>query len=380
MKKILSLIIALIMIISVTVMSYGAPIPVKIDLKGATATMINSEGEECFDYFLYMTGEEDDVLLIEDSLRTLRYYLNSNTSYSDGTIMGHYQSKVTYDITSTPGTITYSIKPQIKGFNENTEFLVCAFGQDDNWSSIDSNYVDGEIVFDYESNGIDKFDLVVRESTLDPNGVEPTKEGDEIHVAMKDGIDANGNPVALPIIFVRTSETDSTMDNWFSSIIDNDAYYALINESNDVTKDNLQLLERVEILLLEQEGMAFPIRLTLSNSLINANTVLYPLHNPGNDNIGINPVSYNGVDNEGPNWEIIEYTAGDGEVTLVFDSFSPVALYADRTTLTGYVEPVTPEEPSEPLSPVTGDSDMGYALLIGIIALAGMGIVVKKNY
>ena len=358
MKKLVSLLIALIMVMSMTIMSYGIALP-GMDLKGASATMTNSEGEDCYDYFLFMTGDGEAVTTVQTNLDTLRYYLAVNTSYHDGTIMGYYYTAVTYDHLSTPGTITYKITPQIKGFDENTEFLVCAYGQNDAWSSLTSSYVDGEVVFDYESNAIDRFALVVRENTLDPDGVEPTKEGDEVYVELKDGIDANGNPVELPLMFVRTNGTDSGIDDFFNPIFNDNAYFTLISGSNDITLGDLQLLEKLEILVMDQEELAFPIELTISNSLINENTVLYPVHNRR-------------LGQDGPALEILDYTPGDGEVTLVFNAFSPTALYADATTLNGYVAPT-------PLSPVTGDSDMGYVLLIGIIALAGMGIVAKKS-
>ncbi|HKK95818.1 MAG TPA: LPXTG cell wall anchor domain-containing protein, partial [Anaerovoracaceae bacterium] len=213
-----------------------------------------------------------------------------------------------------------------------------------------------------------EFALLVDKDTLS-EGAEPTQHGNQILVKNIEGKDGNDNPISGLGLIYRFEDDITEADLMFKTLFTDDLYYTLISLGNfDVNKDDLVILDKMDLIFVYKEMPVVPLTFTFEYDKVNENSQVYVFH------------KIRGEEELSTDWELITPTVGNGTFTAEFNSLSPVVLYADATTLNGYEEPVIPEEPSEPLSPVTGDSDMGYALLIGIIALAGMGIVVKKNY
>lgn len=365
MKKIVALMLALVLIMSMTInASAYRMVNVDYDLKGATCTAMNSEYEDCYDYMMYITGDIDYARhlfgplmgYLDDALGNPANYVEDY----DATLMGIYMCHINFDPAAEIGEIAYTITPQIGGFNESTQYQLFLWNGIDAWEPVISAVRGNSIRVNVDSNGTETFALAVDKNSLG-NEAAPAKSGNDIHLTGVNGTDDEGNTVLGYSMIYRFDEDVSFSRSLFNSLFTDDLYFTLLNSNNqDVDKDDLELMEKMDVIIPNIDTYAMPLTLTFEYDKVNPNSKIYVFHDKSTE------------EDSSPDWELIIPTVGSGTFTAEFNSLSPVVLYADATTLNGYVDDSTP------LSPVTGDGDMNYIIFLGLIALASMGIVAKK--
>ena len=361
MKKIVALMLALIFMFSMTInASAYRLVNVDYDLKGATCTAMNSEYEDCYDYMMYITGDIDYLShLFGPLMEYLDTALKDPRSYSgdyDVTLMGLYMCHINYDPTAEIGEIAYTITPQIGGFNESTQYQLFYWDGHSAWIPVESLVRGNSLRVNIDSNGTETFALAVNQDSLG-DGAAPAKSGNEILLTGVSGTDGEGNSVLGYNMIYRFDEDVSYSRSLFNSLFTDDLYFTLLTSGNeDVDKDDLELMDKIDVIIPNLDTYTLPLTLTFDYDKVNSNSKVYVFHDKSTE------------EDSSPDWELIIPTVGNGSFTAEFDSLSPVVLYADATTLNGYV----------PTSPVTGDGYMNYIIFLGLIALASMGIVAKK--
>ena len=363
MKKLIVAILSLTILLSMTaIVSASSAQKIPVDLKGATCTMVDQNDQDIYDYMAYVTGEIKVAGNMMSIIDILGFQLRASTSYypgqTDPCTMGIYETNG-----STPfatSTITYTFDPQIKGFDSGTRYQLLVYNGMENveeWEVIDSNLVNNKIVATKEGNGAERFALIVDRDTLDPNGAEPVKAGNEVNCKTVIGKDPSNQDVGLAVYTFILREEVGKIDGMFNGLFEQDLFFTLISgEDSDVQKDDLELMYKMQILPMGDPQ--YPVTVTFNDSLFNSNSKIFILHDRNT---------------EEDDWEVVANTPGEGFTVATFNSLSPVAIYADATTLNSRTNDNTP------LSPVTGDSDLIYVLIIGLIALGSIGLVARKS-
>ena len=359
MKKLITLAIALAMVLSMTITSSAyALMEVDYDLKGATGTAVDKDGEPCTDYFVYMSG---DIELFSEIVEMYNTLLNdslpnpmNSPDMESPTLMGIYMTHVEFDPTAPEiGDVTYTITPQIGGFDENTTYQLFAWNRAGDWDPVESTIKGNSIEVTVETNGGDQFALLVDKDTLS-EGADPAQHGNQVLLKDIYGHDGENNPIKGLGIIYRMEDDITEADLMFKTLFNDDLYYTLISaKDSDVNKDDLEILEKMDPIFITKSAPAVPLTFTFEYDKVNEGSKVFILHDKRQE------------EESDPDWELITPTVGNGRFTAEFNSLSPVVIYEDDTTLNCYV----------PTSPVTGDGDMNYIIFLGLIALASMGIV-----
>ena len=366
MKKFITLAIALVMVLSMTITASAyAQVEFDYELKGATGTAVDKDGEPCIDYFIYMSG---DIETFSEAFEAYYILLNDvlpnpmvSPDMESPTLMGAYTTHVEFDSTAPEiGDVTYTITPQIAGFDENTTYQLFSWNRADDWDAVTSSVNGNSIEVTVETNGGDYFALLVDKDTLS-QGEEPAQHGNQVLFMDINVNDGANNPIKGLGMIYRLEDDITEADLIFKTLFDNDLYYTMISsDDSGVNKDDLVILDKMNLLIFAKEYPVFPLTVTFEYDKVNENSKVYLLHDKRAE------------EEASPDWELIIPTVGNGTFIAEFSSFSPVVIYADATTLNGYVDNSTP------LSPVTGDGDMNYIIFLGLIVLVSMGIVAKK--
>ena len=364
MKKFTALVLALVLVMSMTITSSAIDVVnVDYDLKGASSIAVDENGTPCDIYFAYLTGNIVKFSeIVENYNSLLNSVLTDPTNYPEmttPTLMGLYLTHMELD-GFVSKDVTYKITPQIAGFDENTVYQLFTWDRMTGWTGVRSSVNGSSIEVSISSKGNDQLALLVDKSTLS-EGVEPVQQGNNIFIKEINGHDGDSNPVSALGLIYNIDFNIADITGMFTSLFVDDLYFNMISQRDpDANKDDLVMLEGMDILYVTKEAPVYPLTFNFEYDKVNENSVIYILHGNRSDS------------SDGYDWELIIPNVEDGALSVEFNSLSPVVIYADKTTLNGYVAPT-------PLSPVTGDSDMGYALIIGLIALVSMGLVAKKN-
>lgn len=359
MKKLIVALLSLTILLSMTaIVSATSAEEVPVDLKGATCTMIDQNDQDIYDYMIYVTGDVEVADNMMPMIAVLGNQLRASSAYypgqTDPCTMGLYETNGTTPVATS--TITYTFTPQIKGFNSETKYQLLVYNSMENveeWEVIESSLVNNKIVVTKEGNGAERFALVVDRDTLDPNGTEPARAGNEVNCSTIIGKDPSNQDVGLAVYAFIFEDEIGKVDGMFDGLFEQDLFFTLISgEDGDVQKDDLKMMYKMQVLTMGDP--TFPVTVTFTDASINEDSKVFILHDKGQE------------DDE---WELVPNTPGEGFTVATFTSLSPVVIYADATTLNG----------STPLSPVTGDSDLIYVLIIGLIALVSIGLVARKS-
>ena len=109
------------------------------------------------------------------------------------------------------------------------------------------------------------------------------------------------------------------------------------------------------------EGTVFPVTITFNVTGVTADSTVAVLH----------------YDTAAGAWEVVESKAGNGTITAIFDSLSPVAFVVDGNAAAGSTAAGASSQTSgSATSPKTGEtSALSMAAVIAAAALAGMAVV-----
>lgn len=164
--------------------------------------------------------------------------------------------------------------------------------------------------------------------------------------------DKNGNDVRIVVSAVKDED---------KAIVDEVRTAAKLKELlGDAYVDTMSVIGAYDVRVVGEGEIAFPVTVTFNVSGIKASSKIATLHYDTNKGA----------------WEVLNSTAGEGTITAVFNSLSPVAFVADKNTTDTTVSGATTGK-----SPQTNGTTM--AVVLAVIALAAAGSVVylakRKN-
>lgn len=162
-------------------------------------------------------------------------------------------------------------------------------------------------------------------------------------VSVTDGnaIDANGAKVPATLSAIPSEYADAV--SYIKTI---EGLKAVLG---DAYVDGMEVVDVADVTV--PEGTPMPVTITFNVPGVGVNTKVAVLHYNGNA------------------WEIVESKAGEGTITAVFDSLSPVAFVVDKNTVVGNVKPSDGST-----SPKTGETTGALAvptILAGVAFAAG---------
>lgn len=368
MKKLLTILLATVFIMSLTITGSADTnkLPI-VDLKAASATALSGEVDHCDD-FIYFTGDIDAISMSHPGFSIFNEEILKKelptSKIGKISLVGLYLFQNGAD---SDEEVTLTIDTQTKGLRSGDQpnYSLGLYSEGDGWIEVPSEIIEGKIV-----TGPWTFakETPIALMTIDPSNLteslEPTKSGSECNATFLDGKGANGTEVKALCQKFRNIKNED-FNKVFNSLKKDDLYYDKIkSKDKSVKQENLELIDEMLIRVVS-EGFEYPVTLDIPDKYFNKESKIFVFHYDENDT-----------------WELVDSTAGSNFVMAEFGDLSPVAIYADKTTLgeptpEGNTPNGTPD--GTPESPVTGDGAAGYALLIGVMALMGMAIVGKKE-
>lgn len=370
MKKIILIILSLIFIISMTVTSLATPPPVKTELADATIRAWDSEL-----LILSVGGNKhlgDDVPYLQRTLiESGDIQAAMNVKYpginsQDLVVIGAYEVEFYHQGLILCSDITMGIEPAIEGVISTSKFGLFYYS-DESWHYVENAdmYVEsGSVKARFSDfHNPSPMLLVVDESTLYKPPVPVVTVGDLIakdvdgkkvlgkmvHGSIEEVLLYYGMPVSIP--------------TGFPSIEIN-------GEDPEITNDDLVLLRAMDVEVFEDQQFTWPITFSFYFPNVNPNSKVFVLHYDGR-------------------WCLLETQVGDGIVNAKSNGNSPIFVYAKSDTLTKDKDPdpvvtktadVAKEaEITKNSAPVMGDGMINYAVLIMMMAAAGMVIVLRKE-
>ncbi|MGI6006248.1 MAG: LPXTG cell wall anchor domain-containing protein [Ruminococcus sp.] len=172
------------------------------------------------------------------------------------------------------------------------------------------------------------------------------------------GVDANGNAIEATI-----SEVPAEYQAAVNEIRNIETVKALLG---DAFVEGMQVVDVKDVTV--PEGTVFPATLTFTVTGVSADSNVAVLH----------------YDTEAGAWEVVESKAGNGTITAVFNSLSPVAFVVDggAAAAAGSASSSsnTSAGSSSSSSPKTGETSvLSTAGIVAVAALLGMGIVAVRG-
>ena len=131
------------------------------------------------------------------------------------------------------------------------------------------------------------------------------------------------------------------------------------NLLGDAFVEGMQVVDVKDVTV--PEGTVFPVTITFNVTGVTADSTVAVLH----------------YDTAAGAWEVVESKAGNGTITAIFDSLSPVAFVVDGNAAAGSTAAGASSQTSgSATSPKTGETSvLSMAAVIAAAALAGMAVV-----
>ena len=180
---------------------------------------------------------------------------------------------------------------------------------------------------------------------------QPSPEVSGVVTGVFGGTNADGDAVEVTLSEVPAeyqAAVDQVKDSAFVQNLLGDAFV-----------EGMQVVDVKDVTV--PEGTVFPVTITFNVTGVTADSHVAVLH----------------YDTEAGAWEVVESKAGNGTITAIFDSLSPVAFVVDGNAAAGSTAAGASSQTSgSATSPKTGEtSALSMAAVIAAAALAGMAVV-----
>ena len=180
---------------------------------------------------------------------------------------------------------------------------------------------------------------------------QPSPEVSGVVTGISAGINADGDAVEVTL-----SEVPSEYQAAVEQVTDSAFVQNLLG---DAFVEGMQVVDVKDVTV--PEGTVFPVTVTFNVTGVTADSRVAVLH----------------YDTAAGAWEVVESKAGNGTITAIFDSLSPVAFVVDGNAAAGSTAAGASSQTSgSATSPKTGEtSALSMAAVIAAAALAGMAVV-----
>lgn len=180
---------------------------------------------------------------------------------------------------------------------------------------------------------------------------QPSPEVSGVVTGVFGGTNADGDAVEVTLSEVPAeyqAAVDQVKDSAFVQNLLGDAFV-----------EGMQVVDVKDVTV--PEGTVFPVTITFNVTGVTADSHVAVLH----------------YDTAAGAWEVVESKAGNGTITAIFDSLSPVAFVVDGNAAAGSTAAGASSQTSgSATSPKTGEtSALSMAAVIAAAALAGMAVV-----
>ena len=180
---------------------------------------------------------------------------------------------------------------------------------------------------------------------------QPSPEVSGVVTGISAGINADGDAVEVTLSEVPAE---------YQEAVDQVKDLAFVkNLLGDAFVEGMQVVDVKDVTV--PEGTVFPATLSFNVTGVTADSTVAVLH----------------YDTAAGAWEVVESKAGNGTITAIFDSLSPVAFVVDGNAAAGSTAAGASSQTSgSATSPKTGEtSALSMAAVIAAAALAGMAVV-----
>lgn len=180
---------------------------------------------------------------------------------------------------------------------------------------------------------------------------QPSPEVTGVVTGISSGTDASGNAIEVTLAEVPEE---------YQEAVDQVKDLAFVkNLLGDAFVEGMQVVDVKDVTV--PEGTVFPVTVTFNVTGVTADSHVAVLH----------------YDTAAGAWEVVESKAGNGTITAIFDSLSPVAFVVDGNAAAGSTAAGASSQTSgSATSPKTGEtSALSMAAVIAAAALAGMAVV-----
>ncbi len=180
---------------------------------------------------------------------------------------------------------------------------------------------------------------------------QPSPEVSGVVTGISAGINADGDAVEVTLSEVPAeyqAAVEQVKDSAFVQNLLGDAFV-----------EGMQVVDVKDVTV--PEGTVFPVTITFNVTGVTADSTVAVLH----------------YDTAAGAWEVVESKAGNGTITAIFDSLSPVAFVVDGNAAAGSTAAGASSQTSgSATSPKTGETSvLSMAAVIAAAALAGMAVV-----
>lgn len=180
---------------------------------------------------------------------------------------------------------------------------------------------------------------------------QPSPEVSGVVTGISAGINADGDAVEVTL---------SEVPEEYQEAVDQVKDLAFVkNLLGDAFVEGMQVVDVKDVTV--PEGTVFPVTITFNVTGVTADSTVAVLH----------------YDTAAGAWEVVESKAGNGTITAIFDSLSPVAFVVDGNAAAGSTAAGASSQTSgSATSPKTGETSvLSMAAVIAAAALAGMAVV-----
>ena len=180
---------------------------------------------------------------------------------------------------------------------------------------------------------------------------QPSPEVSGVVTGISAGINADGDAVEVTL---------SEVPEEYQEAVDQVKDLAFVkNLLGDAFVEGMQVVDVKDVTV--PEGTVFPVTITFNVTGVTADSHVAVLH----------------YDTAAGAWEVVESKAGNGTITAIFDSLSPVAFVVDGNAAAGSTAAGASSQTSgSATSPKTGETSvLSMAAVIAAAALAGMAVV-----
>ena len=180
---------------------------------------------------------------------------------------------------------------------------------------------------------------------------QPSPEVSGVVTGISAGINADGDAVEVTL-----SEVPAEYQAAVEQVKDSAFVQNLLG---DAVVEGMQVVDVKDVTV--PEGTVFPVTITFNVTGVTADSTVAVLH----------------YDTAAGAWEVVESKAGNGTITAIFDSLSPVAFVVDGNAAAGSTAAGASSQTSgSATSPKTGETSvLSMAAVIAAAALAGMAVV-----
>ena len=180
---------------------------------------------------------------------------------------------------------------------------------------------------------------------------QPSPEVSGVVTGISAGINADGDAVEVTLSEVPAEYQEAVEQVKDSALVQ--------NLQRDAFVEGMQVVDVKDVTV--PEGTVFPVTITFNVTGVTADSTVAVLH----------------YDTAAGAWEVVESKAGNGTITAIFDSLSPVAFVVDGNAAAGSTAAGASSQTSgSATSPKTGETSvLSMAAVIAAAALAGMAVV-----